>query len=116
MHSCIFGLSIMIIIIVPIVGTLKIFGGFLKTIILVFLVLFKGYVVFCIAKIRVFIDIISIILYFREVVGSIFIEIEDIVLGGRLVVWIVFHVLVPINGFVVTVSEYETPSRFITTC
>ena len=52
----------------------------------------------------------------REVARKIVIEVEDIVLGSRVVVWIVFCIFVLINGFVFTFSEYETPVRFITTC
>ena len=46
--------------------------------------------------------------------GNIVIEVKDIALRGRVVVWDLACFFVLINGFVIMVSEYETPSIFIT--
>ena len=103
MHSCIFGLFVMIIIIVPIIGTLDIFWTFLIIIVLVLSVFFEGCVFFCFAKIKVFvfvfICIVPIVHSCREVVGNIVIKVKDIILGGRFIVWIISRVVVLINGF-----------------
>ena len=64
----------------------------------------------------IFICIVPIIHSCREVVWNIVIEVKYIFLGVRVFIWIIVHVVVLIDGLVITVSEYETPAIFIIAC